>query len=179
MEPWRRGLHKSMKLWAMPCRAPQDGWVIVESSDKTWSTGGGNGKPLQYSCLENSMDGREGKEIWPFRRYGHLIQRVNSLEKILMLGKIEGKRSGWQRVRWLDNTDLRDMSLSKLWEIVEGQGSRRAAIHVVAKSRTWLNNWTTTKCIYIRATLSIRPTPSFPVSKNLFSASASLFLPCE
>ena len=40
----------------MPCRATQDGWVMVESSDKTWSTGEGNGKPLQYSCLENPMD---------------------------------------------------------------------------------------------------------------------------
>ena len=44
-----------MKLWAMPCRAIQDGWVVVESSDKTWSTGEGNGKPLQYLCLENPM----------------------------------------------------------------------------------------------------------------------------
>ena len=50
---WRRGLHNSMKLWAMPCRATQDGWVIVESSDKMWSTGGGNGKSLQYSCCES------------------------------------------------------------------------------------------------------------------------------
>jgi len=40
----------------MPCRATQDGWVVVESSDKTWSTGEGNGKPVQYSCLENSMN---------------------------------------------------------------------------------------------------------------------------
>ena len=45
-----------MKLWAMPCRATQDGWVLLESSDKMWSTGEGNGKPLQYSCLENPMD---------------------------------------------------------------------------------------------------------------------------
>ena len=45
-----------MKLWAMPCRATQDGWVMVESSGKTWSTGEGNGKPLQYSCLENPMN---------------------------------------------------------------------------------------------------------------------------
>ena len=49
-------LVKSMKLWAMPCRATQDGQVIVESSDKTWSTGEGNGKPLQYYCLENTMN---------------------------------------------------------------------------------------------------------------------------
>ena len=46
----------SVKQWAMPCRATQDGWVMVESSDKTWSTGKGNGKPLQYSCLENPMN---------------------------------------------------------------------------------------------------------------------------
>ena len=45
-----------MKLWAMPCRATQDGWVMVESSDKTWSTGEGNDKPRQYSCLENPMN---------------------------------------------------------------------------------------------------------------------------
>ena len=49
-------LSNSMKLSAMPCRATQDGWVMVESSDKTWSTGEGNGKPLQYSCLENSKN---------------------------------------------------------------------------------------------------------------------------
>ena len=45
----------SLNLWAMPCRATQDGWVMVESSDKMWSTAEGNGKPLQYSCLENAM----------------------------------------------------------------------------------------------------------------------------
>ena len=50
---WWRGLHNSMKLWAMPCRAIQDRWVIVKSSDKTWSSGGGNGKPPQYICHEN------------------------------------------------------------------------------------------------------------------------------
>ena len=50
---WTTALSNSMKLWAMPGRATQDGWVMVESSDKTWSAGKGNGKPLQYSCLEN------------------------------------------------------------------------------------------------------------------------------
>ena len=49
-------LPNSVKLGAMPCRATQDGQVMVESSDKTWSTGKGNGKPLQYSCLENPMN---------------------------------------------------------------------------------------------------------------------------
>ena len=53
---WTTALYNSMKLWAMPCRATQDGRVMVESSDKTWSTGEGNGKLLQYSCLENPMN---------------------------------------------------------------------------------------------------------------------------
>ena len=49
-------LSNSLKLWAMPCKATQDWWTMVESSDKMWSTGEGNGKPLQYSCLENPMN---------------------------------------------------------------------------------------------------------------------------
>ena len=53
---WTTALSKSMKLWAMPWRANQDGRVMVESSDKTWSTGEGNGRPFQYSCLENPMN---------------------------------------------------------------------------------------------------------------------------
>ena len=53
---WWRGLHNSVKLWAMPCRATQDGWVIVKSSDTMWSTEGENGKPLQSSCCENPMN---------------------------------------------------------------------------------------------------------------------------
>ena len=53
---WTTAWSNSMKLWAMPCRATQDGWVIVESSDKTWSIGEGNSKLLQYSCLENPMN---------------------------------------------------------------------------------------------------------------------------
>ena len=53
---WTTVLSNSLKLWAMPCRTTQDGGVMVESSDKMWSTGEGNGKPLQYSCLENPMN---------------------------------------------------------------------------------------------------------------------------
>ena len=52
---WQRGLHNSMTLWAMLCRTTEDRQVTVESSDKTWSTGGGDSKPLQYSCCENTM----------------------------------------------------------------------------------------------------------------------------
>ena len=127
--------------------------VLEKSLESPWTARKSDQSILKEIIPEYSSE----RLMLKLQYFGHLMWKTDSLEKTLILGKIEGRRKrGQQRSRWLDGIiDSMDTSLSKLQEMVKNRETWHAAVHGVTKNQTWLSNWTTAFLLWVQSTWTL------------------------